>query len=163
MSIKYPFVKTESMKKSMYLYPDVAVDMIIEKDDKILMVRRNGKTFQYSYAIPGGFINEGERVEDAAVREMEEEINVDVEPTDILGVYSAPHRDPRGHIVTVVFVGKIISGEPKAGDDAQDVKWVSWKDLGHTRISSDHVIILENYQKWKKEKGTYWSSKVCCG
>ena len=146
-----------------YHYPAVAVDMIVEKDDKLLMVRRNGKTFRYSYAIPGGFINERERVEDAAIREMREETNVDIEPIDILGVYSAPYRDPRGHIVTVVFVGKIIEGKPKAGDDAQDVRWFSWEELSKTRISSDHVIILEDYQKWKKEKGTYWSSKVCCG
>jgi 8-oxo-dGTP diphosphatase len=119
-------------------------------------------TFKYSYAIPGGFINEGERVEDAAMREMKEETNVDIEPTDIFGVYSAPHRDPRGHIVTVIFIGKIISGEPRAGDDDQDIRWVNWKDLARMRISSDHVIILEDYQKWKKAKSSYWSSKVCC-
>ena len=62
-------------------------------------------------AIPGGFVNEGEKVEDTAVREMTEETNLTIEPTDILGVYSDPKRDPRGHVISIVFIGKIIAGE----------------------------------------------------
>lgn len=163
MQRKHTFVKTESMLKSKYHYPAVAVDIIVEKDDKLLMIRRGGETFKYSHALPGGFIEEGERVEDAAVREMKEETNVDVEPIEILGVYSMPHRDPRGHIVTVVFICKMLGGKVKAGDDAAGIEWVHFNDIFRKRLSSDHPLVIENYLKWKKERGTYWSSKVCCG
>jgi len=145
------------MKK--YHYPAVAVDIIIEKENKLLLIRRKNEPYKYCKAIPGGFVNEGERVEDAAMREIHEETNLEIEPTDILGVYSAPHRDPRGHVISVVFVGKIINGELKAGDDAEDFEWLSVKDLRNKRIAFDHTKILEDYQNWKVNKGTYWSSK----
>jgi 8-oxo-dGTP diphosphatase len=145
------------MKK--YHYPAVAVDIIIEKENKLLLIRRKNEPYKYCQAIPGGFVNEGERVEDAAMREIHEETNLEIEPTDILGVYSAPYRDPRGHVISVVFVGKIINGEPKAGDDAEDFEWLSVEDLRNKRIAFDHTKILEDYQNWKVNKGTYWSSK----
>ena len=72
--------------------------------------------------LPGGFVNEGERVEDAAIREVKEETSLDIEINNILGVYSDPSRDPRGHIMSTVFIGKISDKsdikEPMAGDDA---------------------------------------------
>jgi ADP-ribose pyrophosphatase YjhB (NUDIX family) len=142
-----------------YHYPAVAVDVIVEKENKLLLIRRKKEPYQYCLAIPGGFINEGERVEDAATREIREETNLEVEPKNILGVYSTPHRDPRGHVISVVFVGKIIKGEPKVGDDADNFEWLSVEELGKKRIAFDHAKILEDYQNWKVDKGTYWSSK----
>lgn len=131
-----------------YHYPAVAVDVIVEKDDKLLFIRRKNDPFKHCHAIPGGFVNEGERVEDAAIREMFEEINVKVEPTDILGVYSAPHRDPRGHVISIVFIGKIIDGEVKAGDDADSFEWVSMDGLiKNKRVGFDHIAIMEDYRK----------------
>lgn len=149
---------------SKYHYPAIAVDIIVENDHhKLLFIRRKNDPFKSSHAIPGGFVNREERVEDAAVREMLEETGVRVDLTDILGVYSASHRDPRGHVISIVFVGKILDGKAKAGDDARSFEWVSIEDLiKNRRVAFDHIKIIEDYQKWKKDRGTYWSSKLNC-
>ena len=143
-----------------YHYPSVAVDIILEKDDNLLLVLRKKDPFKGSLAIPGGFVNEGERVEDAARREMLEETNLNIELVDILGVYSAPNRDPRGHVVSIVFIAKIISGNVTAGDDADSFEWLSTADLiKNRRVAFDHIKIIEDYREWKTSKGTFWSSK----
>ena len=148
------------MKK--YHYPSIAVDIILEKDDHVLLVLRKKDPFKGSLAIPGGFMNEGERVEDAATREMLEETNLNIEPIAILGVYSAPNRDPRGHVVSIVFIAKIISGTAKAGDDADSFEWLTIEDLiKNKRVAFDHIKIMEDYHEWKTSKGTFWSSKEC--
>ena len=148
------------MKK--YHYPSIAVDVILEKDDHLLVVLRKKDPFKGSFAIPGGFMNEGERVEDAATREMLEETSLNIELIDILGVYSAPNRDPRGHVVSIVFIAKMLSGNAKAGDDADSFEWLTIEDLiKNKRVAFDHIKILEDYREWKKSRGTFWSSKEC--
>jgi 8-oxo-dGTP diphosphatase len=109
--------------------------------------------------LPGGFVNEGETVEDAVKRESEEELLVKVEPIDILGVYSDPKRDPRGHIISITFIAKISSGEPKAGDGVAELRWLEIDDLKNIEFGFDHSKILTDYQTWQKNGGTYWSSK----
>ncbi len=145
-----------------YHYPAVAVDVIVEKDEKLLLIKRRNDPFKGLLAIPGGFVNEGEKVEDTAVREMLEETNLNIEPINILGAYSDPKRDPRGHVITIAFIGKIIGGEVKAGDDADDFEWISYEELKdkHVVRTFDHNKIMEDYREWKKTRGTYWSSKV---
>ena len=100
--------------------------------------------------IPGGFVKDGEKVEDAPVREMLEETNLNIKPTEILGVYSDPKRDPRGHVVNIVFIRKIIGGELKA-DDAEAFEWVSYEELKDKQFikTIDHLKIMEDYQEWK--------------
>jgi 8-oxo-dGTP diphosphatase len=143
-----------------YHYPSVAVDIILERDNKLLLIRRKNDPFKGSLAIPGGFVNGVERVEDAARRETLEETHLNIEPTGILGVYSAPNRDPRGHVISIVFIGKIINGEVKAGDDANSFEWVALEELIKSkRVAFDHIKIIEDYLKWKDSKGTYWSSR----
>ena len=142
-----------------YHYPALAVDVIIEQEDMLLLIKRKNEPFKYLYAIPGGFINEGELVEAAAVREIREETSVGILLTDILGVYSAPNRDPRGHVISIVFVGKIMGGVPKAADDADSFEWLRLDDLTNSKVAFDHICILEDYKRWKVSKGTYWSSK----
>lgn len=109
--------------------------------------------------MPGGFVNEGEKVEDAVRREAEEELLVKVEPTDILGVYSDPNRDPRGHIMSITFTAKITSGELKAGEGIAELRWIDTNNLTNIKLGFDHSKILTNYQTWLKNRGTYWSSK----
>ena len=70
----------------------------------------------------------GEKVEDAVKRELREETNLAIEPTDILGVYSDASRDPRGHRISITFIAKIISGEAEAGDDDKSVEWLPVND-----------------------------------
>src|SRR3989344_4558107 len=107
----------------------VSVDMIIEKHGKILLVTRGHEPFKGKLAFPGGFVNYGEKVEDAAVREAKEETDLSISLKAILGVYSESNRDPRGHTITTVFVANVVSGEVKAGDDAAEAKFYSLADL----------------------------------
>src|ERR671936_2153760 len=93
-----------------YSNPTPTVDVILQRDSKVLMIRRKKEPFKDRLALPGGFVNEGETVEDAVKREAMEETSLEVEPIEILGVYSQPKRDPRKHIMTVVFVGIILGG-----------------------------------------------------
>ena len=143
----------------MYKNPVPTVDIIIEKDDKIVLIRRKNEPFKGKLAIPGGFVNEGELIEDRAIIEAKEETSLDVELKEILGVYSIPDRDPRGHLMTTVFIAKPISGKVKGGDDAADATWFKLTDKILNELSFDHNKILTDYLKWKKKKGTYWSTK----
>jgi 8-oxo-dGTP diphosphatase len=123
------------------------------------MIRRKKDPFKGQLALPGGFVNEGETVEDAMRREAMEETSLEVEPIEILGVYSDPKRDPRKHIMTVAFVGIIVGGSGKAGDDAASIEWVELADVEKLQIAFDHATILRDYKKWKASGGTFWSTK----
>jgi ADP-ribose pyrophosphatase YjhB (NUDIX family) len=142
-----------------YSNPTPTVDVILQRGSKVLMVRRKKDPFKGQLALPGGFVNEGETVEDAMKREAMEETSFEVEPIEILGVYSDPKRDPRKHIMTVVFVGITIGGSGKAGDDAASIEWVELEGIESQQIAFDHSAILRDYKKWKASSGTFWSTK----
>lgn len=142
-----------------YRNPTPTVDIILQRDSKILMVRRKKDPFKGHLALPGGFINQGETVEEAARREAIEETSLEVEPIEILGVYSDPKRDPRKHIMSTVFVGIIVGGSDKAGDDAESIEWVELGNIEKQEIAFDHAQILRDYKKWKTSDGTFWSTK----
>ncbi|MDI6825603.1 MAG: NUDIX hydrolase [Candidatus Aenigmarchaeota archaeon] len=143
----------------MYKNPIPTVDIIIEKDDKVVLIRRKNEPFKGKLAIPGGFVNEGELIEDRAIKEAEEETSLKVELKEILGVYSIPDRDPRGHLISVVFIAKPVSGIVKCGDDAAEAGWFKINDKILNELSFDHKKIMTDYLKWIKDKGTYWSTK----
>jgi 8-oxo-dGTP diphosphatase len=142
-----------------YRNPIPTADIILQRDSKILMVRRKKDPFKGQLALPGGFINEGETAEEAARREAIEETTLEVEPIEILGVYSDPKRDPRKHIMSIVFVGIIVGGSDKAGDDAESIEWVELGTIEKQEIAFDHAQILRDYKKWKTSDGTFWSTK----
>ena len=142
-----------------YRNPTPTVDVILERDSTILMVRRKKDPFKDYLSLPGGFVNEGETVEEAMKREAMEETSLEVHPIDILGVYSDPTRDPRKHIMTTVFIGIIISGEIRAGDDAASTEWIKLSDIEQQQVAFDHSQILRDYKLWKASGGTFWSSK----
>lgn len=142
-----------------YRNPVPAVDVILQRDSKVLMIRRLKDPFKGRLALPGGFINEGENAEDAIRREALEETSLEVELIEILGVYSDPKRDPRKHVMSVVFVGLIIAGIEKAGDDAQEIEWVDLGRLDTLQLAFDHLQIISDYKKWRASGGTFWSSK----
>ena len=108
------------MKEQRYRNPTPTVDTIIQRDSRILLVKRKNDPFKGYLVLPGGFVNEGERVEDAAKREVKEETSLNIELLDILGVYSDPTRDPRGHMMSTVFIAKISSHNDKVDAVAQD-------------------------------------------
>ncbi len=121
--------------------PPVAADVIAEVGDRIVLIER--KNFPPGWAIPGGFVDYGETVEQAAVREAREETSLEVELRALLGVYSRPDRDPRGQTVTVVYVGHG-RGIPKACDDAKDLGLFNPADPP-SPLAFDHAEILADY------------------
>ena len=127
-----------------YLTTDGIVEIYNEKNEfkGIVLIKR--KNPPLGYALPGGFVDRGERVEDALKREMREEIGLDVTVSRLLGVYSDPKRDPRLHTVSIVYVAKAV-GMPQAGDDAKEVFVVDPLRLDTTKLVFDHAQILKDY------------------
>ena len=143
--------------------PLPTVDVIIElpvkgKGNGIVLIER--KNPPNGWAIPGGFVDYGESLEEAAVREAREETSLEVELLCQMHAYSDPRRDPRFHTVTVVFVGRALEGgepnapiapiAPIAKDDAKAVG-VFTEDNLPTPIAFDHADVLRDYFRWKKE------------
>jgi 8-oxo-dGTP diphosphatase len=151
------------MKEQRYRNPTPTVDTIIQRDSWILLVKRRNDPFKGYLVLPGGFVNEGERVEDAAKREVKEETSLNIELLDILGVYSDPIRDPRGHMMSTVFIAKISSNNEKvdavAQDDAAAIEWISLEVINTRNVGFDHKRIISDYKTWKTSGGTFWSSK----
>jgi 8-oxo-dGTP diphosphatase len=126
------------------LTPALAVDLVIELVDRpdrpiVLIERRNPPP---GFALPGGFVDLGERVEDAARREAVEETGLEVELKSLLGVYSDPARDARGHTVSIVYLAEA-RGQPRAGDDAARIL-VTAHDA-QPQLAFDHAKILADY------------------
>ncbi|WP_295436310.1 NUDIX hydrolase [uncultured Thiodictyon sp.] len=129
--------------------PLLAADAIIELVDRpgrpiVLIERRNPPP---GWAIPGGFVDVGERVERAAVREAREETGLIVTLRALLGVYSDPGRDPRGHTVSAVYVAEA-TGEPRALDDARAVL-VCLPEAIPALLAFDHAAVLADYRAYR--------------
>ncbi|KPV63322.1 MAG: ADP-ribose pyrophosphatase [Candidatus Bathyarchaeota archaeon BA1] len=121
--------------------PLLAVDIIIRRTDgAIVLVKRKNPPFKDFYAIPGGFVEYGETVEAAAIREAREETGLDVRILRLVGVYSDPERDPRGHVISVVYLAEEIGGTLRPGADAEEVD--AFKKIPE-ELAFDHQKILE--------------------
>ncbi len=126
-----------------YRNPFPTVDLVIEVDGGVLFVKRRNPPL--GWALPGGFIDYGETAEEAARREALEETGLEVELRGVLGVYSAPERDPRHHTLTVAFVARG-NGAPRAGDDAAEVVCRP-PELPPQPLLFDHPLILAHYRE----------------
>lgn len=124
--------------------PSIAVDGILIKDGKILLIKRKNEPFKGRWALPGGFVEYGEKVEDAVIREFGEEVGIRAKIKKLVGVYSDPNRDPRGHVISIVFLLEG-EGEPKAGDDAEDAKFFDLNNL--PPLAFDHEKIIKDALK----------------
>jgi len=129
--------------------PLIAADIIIELLDQpgrpiVLIERRNPP---HGWAIPGGFVDVGETLEHAAIREAEEETGLVVRLKALLGNYSDPARDPRGHTVTAVYIGEAY-GRPRAGDDAGKAE--AFDPLTPPQLVFDHGIVLGDYRRYRE-------------
>ena len=121
--------------------PLLAADCIVlDARGRVLLVRRKHPPFKGHYALPGGFVEIGETVEDAARRELMEETGVKAGRLQLVGVYSDPGRDPRAHTCSAVFLARIARARPTAGDDAAAAEWVA--DWRKADLAFDHAAIL---------------------
>ena len=131
---------------SCFRNPAPTADVIIHEPGRGVVIIRRRHT-PIGFALPGGFIDEGEQAEEAAVREMREETGLDVELTGLLGVYSRPKRDPRQHTLTVVFTGKARNPDAIcAGDDAAQAAFYPLDALPQPLVF-DHAEILEHFRQ----------------
>lgn len=121
--------------------PKLMVDVVIPAERGVVLVRRAGEPFKGQWALPGGFVEVGETVEEAADREAAEETGLVVEVAQLVGVYSEPERDPRGHNVSVAFLVRVFSGELSAASDAAEVAVL---DPDSVELAFDHRKIIED-------------------
>ncbi|MDP8939051.1 MAG: NUDIX hydrolase [Actinomycetota bacterium] len=119
--------------------PKIMVDIVVPSEGGVVLIRRGTDPYEGMWALPGGFVEVGETVENAAVREAKEETNLDVELERLVGVYSEPDRDPRGHNVSVTFLARIAGGDPEAATDADEVAILDPSDV---KLAFDHRKIL---------------------
>ena len=129
----------------MHRNPALTVDAVIVKNKKILLIKRKQEPYRGQYALPGGFVEYGETVEAALQREVIEETGLVVKINSLVGVYSDPDRDPRGHVVSVAFAADIVGGTLTAGSDASDAMLWDIADLpplafDHAQIISDSLV-----------------------
>lgn len=121
--------------------PRLMVDVVIPSRAGVVLIRRGSEPFEGQWALPGGFVDVGETVEQAAAREAAEETGLNIELARLVGVYSEPERDPRGHNVSVAFLARVLGGELSAATDAAEV---SSLDPSTVELAFDHRRIVED-------------------
>jgi 8-oxo-dGTP diphosphatase len=136
-----------------YRSPSLTVDGVVlvrrpaalgQDDLSVLLIKRGSPPFLDRYALPGGFVDYGEDLDTAVVREVAEETGLSGVPWQQFRTFGAPDRDPRGHTVSVVYVG-VLLGEPppvKGADDAVEAAWFSVKRLPDLAFDHDHILSL---------------------
>ncbi|EPX58648.1 ADP-ribose pyrophosphatase [Cystobacter fuscus DSM 2262] len=130
-----------------YKNPVPTVDCIIElSGERVVLIRRQNPPL--GWALPGGFVDEGERLDVAAVREVKEETGLDVELVEQFFTYSDPSRDPRRHTLSTVFIGRA-QGEPRGADDAAEARAFPVDALPR-ELCFDHGTILADYLTYKR-------------
>jgi len=130
------------INETLGLGPYVTVDIIIEYRDGVVLIERSNPP--YGWALPGGFVDYGESLENAAVREAKEETNLDLMDLRQFHTYSNPDRDMRFHTISTVFIAKG-RGNPQFGDDAKGLKLVRYEDLPELDYAFDHKEIIKEY------------------
>ncbi|MBM3249411.1 MAG: NUDIX hydrolase [Candidatus Omnitrophica bacterium] len=127
--------------------PFTTVDAIIEIDDSIIVIERSNPPF--GFALPGGFVDYGESLEEAVKREAKEETGLTLTEIKQFHTYSAPDRDPRFHTIGTVFIAKA-KGKPQAGSDARGLRLVKLNELEKFIFAFDHKRIIEDYLKYRR-------------
>jgi O-acetyl-ADP-ribose deacetylase (regulator of RNase III)/ADP-ribose pyrophosphatase YjhB (NUDIX family) len=129
--------------------PFITVDAIIEINAGIVVIERSNPPF--GWALPGGFVDYGESLEEAVTREAKEETGLDLEDLIQFHTYSDPQRDPRFHTIGTVFIARS-KGSPKAGDDAKGLKVVKLSEVLNLDFAFDHKKIIQDYIAYKKNQ-----------
>jgi len=143
----------EEVRRGAFPHPRLTVDAVAIRGDKVLLVRRGNPPFKGKWALPGGFVDRGELLEAAVLRELREETGAVGEILGIVGAYSRPDRDPRGHTISVVYAISVEAEEVVGGDDAAEA---AWHDLmSPPELAFDHDEVLADYT----DHGQLWISK----
>lgn len=126
-----------------YEKPGLTVDCVVfDERDRLLLIRRRNPPFAGQFALPGGFVDYGETVEAAVRRELLEETGLVAHDVRLIGVYSDPQRDPRGHTISIVYLVVTEDAVPTAGDDAAEAQFrADWRDLD---LAFDHNEIVRD-------------------
>jgi len=132
--------------------PFVTVDAIIELKEGIVFIERSNPPF--GLALPGGFVDYGESLEEAVIREAREETGLNLLELKQFHTYSQPNRDPRFHTIGTTFIAKA-KGKPKAGDDAAGLKVIRLSEIGKLKLAFDHKKIIQDYLKLKKNQNPF--------
>ena len=128
-----------------HAYRIAADAMIVDnprKPRKVVLITRKNPPHEGMLALPGGFLDPDETIEQCCIREAKEETSLDVAIVRIVGVYSDPKRDPRGRTVSATYLCKRVGGEVKGSDDASSAAWYDVKPLKHTSLAFDHSKML---------------------
>ena len=128
-------------------WPETAIDaVIIDENETVVLIKRRNPPFQNHWALPGGFVELGEKVEDAVLREAEEETGLPVRILKLVGVYSDPKRDPRGHVISITYLCKRLdsAAHPQGGDDAKEAKVFNRQELENIPLAFDHNLIIHD-------------------
>lgn len=121
--------------------------VIIGEDETILLIKRKNNPYKGFWALPGGFVEYGETVEQAAIREVKEETGISVDIKKLVGVYSDPDRDPRGHTVSICFLAKPAGGAVIPSTDAVDAAYFTYSEINSLDLAFDHNKILNDALK----------------
>jgi 8-oxo-dGTP diphosphatase len=129
------------MKRSITLTVDA---IIITDDGRIVLVKRVFDPYKDHWALPGGVVEYGERVEDAVIREAKEETGLDIRIERLIGVYSDPGRDPRGHFVSISFLCRPTGGSLRTSKETKEVKAFLKEELRSIKLAFDHEKMLRD-------------------
>ena len=145
----------EQQKAHNYPKPSLTADVAIFVRGRLLLIRRGGHPFLGCWALPGGFAEPGETIEQTAARELEEETGLTGADLHLVGVYSAPGRDPRGWTVSVAYAARLDDATPKAGDDAAEAAWFAVENgtvalPEGEKLAFDHAQIIRDAIAWLK-------------
>jgi len=123
----------------------VAADLVIRRDDEVLLIRRKYEPFEDEWCLPGGHVEAGEQVQEAARREGLEETGYEVDLDGLVGIYDDPGRDPRGPVISIVFRATVAGGELDPSTDAAGARWFPLSELPD--LGFDHAEILAEHRE----------------
>ena len=136
-------------QKKIAVTVDSVVFCKVENKFKVLLIQRKNEPFKDQWALPGGFVDEGEDLETATKRELREETGLEIASMEQVQAFGKPGRDPRGHTISIAFLSRIFSEEKlKASDDAKNAKWFELEELLNMDLAFDHDEIINVAQQF---------------
>ena len=143
------FQQVREQMEHLWRKPTLTCDGLVMEGDRLLLVRRGREPFKGAFALPGGIMEYGESAESCVLREVREETGLSTEVVRLVGVFSAPNRDPRGHFVTLLYELRVTGGELQGGDNAESASFVPVNEL--PPLAFDHAELVAQALKGRAE------------